>query len=68
MRSIWGGNIKGDMEMREISFRLVDKKMSMKRLGDWEPIKFKITLEVPHCFGQSIIRYIKKKEEEFRKP
>lgn len=50
--------------MREILFRLIDKKMSMKRLGDYEPIKFNITLEVPLWFGQFIIKLIKEKTKE----
>lgn len=50
--------------MAKISFRLTDKNMSMKRLGDWKPMEFKLTLEVPFWFGKSIIRFIKKKVEE----
>ena len=53
--------------MRKILFRLTDKKMSMKSLGEFEPIKFEITLEVPHCFGQLVIELIKEKAKEWLK-
>ena len=53
--------------MKKILFSLLDKKMSERTLGSWEPTKFEITLIVPLWFGQSIIKLIKTQKSILRR-
>ena len=53
-------------QLHSCSLIYVDKKMSMRRLGSWEPMEFNIKLTVPKLIGEACLKVIKKKLKELR--